>query len=271
MTAATEVVGAGRRWWLYLIASLVALVLVLPILIIVPMSFTDSAMLRFPPTSLSLRWYRSFFGSDVWMEAAGVSLLSATVTMAVATASGTLAAYAAHTVPQSWARVIWLLMMAPLIVPIVLIGVGLYFTFAPLKLTNTVTGIVLGHSMHAVPFVFLTVIGALRQLDMNQPRVAQSLGASPALAFATVTLPQIRLSVAGGAFLAFLSSFDEVVIALFVSGGSVQTLPKLMFNELHQSLDPTIAAISSLSLTAALLFVALRELLVRRGVRIAHA
>ena len=118
----------------------------------------------------------------------------------------------------------------------VLVGIGLFFTYARLGLNNTIPGLVLAHSMHAMPYAFVTMLSALQTYDMNQARVAQSLGASPARAFMTVTLPQLRLSVFAAAFLAFLASFDEVVIALFISGGVIPTLPKMMFQELRMSL-----------------------------------
>ncbi len=142
-----------------------------------------------------------------------------------------------------------------------LLGIGLFFTYARLGLNNTLAGLILAHSMHATPYVFVTVLSALKNFDMNQPRVAQSLGASPVRAFVTVTLPQIKLAVIAAAFLAFLSSFDEVVIALFISGGTIPTLPKLMFTELRMSLDPTITAVSSVMLTLALAILATSQFL----------
>lgn len=244
-------IARGSRAWLYAVAAAVAFFLVLPIVVIVPMSFTDAAFLRFPPPRLSLRWYEAFFGSDRWMEALRTSLVVAFGTVALATPVGTMAAWAVSTTRSRYADLIWLAIMAPLVVPIVLIGISLFFVYAKLGLNATLPGLVLAHAMHAVPYVFVTVLSALQTFDANQPRVAQSLGASPAYAFFTVTLPQIRFSLLAGAFLAFLSSFDEVVIALFISGGQHTTLPKLMFQELRQSLDPTIAAVSSLMIGVA--------------------
>lgn len=260
--ATTAEFGFGwQRLWLYLLGGLIAVFLIAPIVIIVPMSFNDSSLLRFPPTALSLRWYEAFFGSARWMEAAGVSLVTAAGTVALATPAGTLAAYGVHTSSPRVAGLIWAVVMAPLVVPIVLLGIGLFFTYARLGLNNTLAGLILAHSMHATPYVFVTVLSALKNFDMNQPRVAQSLGASPVRAFVTVTLPQIKLAVIAAAFLAFLSSFDEVVIALFISGGTIPTLPKLMFTELRMSLDPTITAVSSVMLTLALAILATSQFL----------
>jgi putative spermidine/putrescine transport system permease protein len=259
-----ETVSAWSRAWLIAIAAAIAFYLVLPILVIVPMSFTDAAFLKFPPPRLSWRWYEAFLGSERWMDALRTSLIVAAGTVAVATPLGTLAAWGVFTSRSRWADLVWLAIMAPLVVPIVLIGISLFFVYARFELNGTLTGLILAHAMHAVPYVFVTVASGLATFDANQPRVAQSLGASPFYAFMTVTLPQIRFSVLAGAFLAFLASFDEVVIALFVSGGEHTTLPKLMFQELRLSLDPTIAAVSSLMLLVALTVLVVSQVLSAR-------
>lgn len=259
-----ELVPTSHRLWLYAVTGVIALFLILPILIIVPMSFSDASLLRFPPADLSLRWYRAFFGSQRWLGAAQTSFIVAVLTVMIATPAGTLAAYGVHTSRGSLGELVWGVVMAPLIVPIVLVGIGLFFTYARLGFNNSISGLVLAHSMHAVPYVFVTMTSALQSYDMNQARVAQSLGAPPAHAFMTVTLPQLRLSVFASAFLAFLASFDEVVIALFISGGIIPTLPKMMFQELRMSLDPTITAVSSMNLVLALLVLAMTQLIARR-------
>lgn len=265
MTAQVETLPERHRFWLYALSGIIGFVLILPILLIVPMSFSDTSLMRFPPQQWSLRWYENFFGTDRWLDAAKVSFIVAFWTVLLATPAGTLAAYAVRTSRRGLSEAIWAIVMAPLVVPIVLLGIGLYFTYAWFGMNNTYFGLVLAHAMHAVPYVFITMHSAFQSFDLNQPRVAQSLGASPIRAFLDVTLPQLRLSLFSAAFLAFLSSFDEVVIALFISGGAIPTLPKMMFTELRMSLDPTISAVSSLMLTLALLvlaftqFVALRQ------------
>jgi putative spermidine/putrescine transport system permease protein len=225
------------------------------------MSFTDGALLKFPPDRWSLRWYRAFLESDRWMEGARASLIVAAGTVAIATPAGTLAAYGVLTASSRVANLIWLAVLAPLVVPIILIAVGLYFVYGRLQWNGSLHGLILAHSMHAVPYVFVTVYSALQSFDLDQPKVAQSLGASPVKAFFTITIPQLKFALLGAAFLAFLSSFDEVVIALFISGPHHQTLPKLMFQELRMALDPTIAAVSSLMLSVALLVLVLTTLL----------
>jgi len=247
-----ETLPERSRLWLYL---------VVPVFLIVPMSFSDASLLRFPPQGWSLRWYRSFFGSDRWMEATRVSFIVAFATVALATPAGTLAAYAVRMSDRWTGQLIWAVVMTPLIVPLVLLGIGLYFTYARLGLNNTYPGLILAHAMHAVPYVFVSMFSALQSFDLNQPRVAQSLGASPLRAFLEITMPQLKLPLFSGAFLAFLASFDEVVIALFIAGGDIPTLPKLMFTELRMSLDPTITAVSSLMLMLAVFVLAVIQLL----------
>ena len=260
-----ETVSQSSRSWLYLMSAVTALFLILPIAMIIPMSFTDAAFLRFPPGQWSFRWYRAFLESEQWRGAARTSIIVALGTVAVATPVGTLAAYGVLTSRSKFANLVWLIVMAPLVVPLVLTAVGLYFLYARLDLNGTWFGLVLAHSMHAVPYVFVTMFSALQGFDLDQPRVAQSLGATPAYAFRTITLPQIKLSLTVAALLAFLSSFDEVVMALFISGGDHVTLPKLMFEDLQFSLDPTIAAASSLMLVVALAVLTVTQLLSKRA------
>jgi len=250
--AREKVPGEPGRLWLYLGAGTAALFLVLPIFLILPMSLSDSTLLRFPPEGLSLRWYEKYWDSFKWQEATRMSLLVACLTTLCAVPAGGLAAYALRVGRFRFADAVWAVIMAPLIVPIVLLGLGLFFVFAMVGLNNSVPGMVIAHTVLAIPFVFVTMSAALRGFDLNQPRVACSLGASPLRAFLTVTLPQLKTPVAISALLAFLASFDEVVIALFISGGRHSTLPKLMFSELRMTIDPTIAAVSSIMICVAL-------------------
>jgi putative spermidine/putrescine transport system permease protein len=136
--------------------------------------------------------------------------------------------------------------LAPIIVPSALIGVGLFMLYAPLGLVNTLTGVVIAHLALALPFVVFTVAAGIEALDPDLERVAQTLGATPARAFWTVTLPQIRVSLLTGAVFAFIISFDESVVALFLTSGANATLPRKMFEHLNEELDPTIAAVAGL-------------------------
>lgn len=236
----------GQRVWLYAVGVLVLLFLVLPTLLVIPMSFSASQYLEFPPREWSLRWYRSYFASASWMQATATSLQAAVLTVVVATPLGTMAAYGLFLARLRIAPLLSALLLAPIVVPVILVGIGVFYAYVKLKLVNTLLGLVLAHSMLAIPVVMMVVNAALKTYDMNQERVARSLGATRWQAFRLVTLPQIRFSVLTGAVLAFLTSFDEIIVSLFVSGGANSTLTRNMFNALRDQVDPTIAAISTL-------------------------
>jgi putative spermidine/putrescine transport system permease protein len=251
----------GSRLWLYLLAAFVLAFLVLPTIIVIPMSFSASQYLEFPPREWSLRWYLNYVNSPAWVQATATSLKAGFLTTLVATPLGTLAAYGFFTARLRGARLVLSLLLTPIIVPVILVGIGVFYAYVRLKLVNTLTGLVLAHSMLAIPLVVMVMNSALKSYDMNQEMVARSLGASRARAFLLVTLPQLRFAVVTSAVLAFLTSFDEVVIAMFVSGGDNSTLTRNMFNALRDQIDPTIAAISTVMIVISSLLVALTQLL----------
>jgi putative spermidine/putrescine transport system permease protein len=236
----------GERLWLYVLAGLVLVFLMLPTLIVIPMSFSESQYLEFPPREWSLRWYRNYFNSTAWMQATATSFKAGILTMFVSTIFGTMAAYGLHTARLGFSGLIFGILLTPIIVPVILVGIGVFYVYVKIRLVNSMAGLVLAHSMLAIPIVIMVVSSALKSFDMNQERVARSLGASRIRAFFLITLPQIRFSVVSGAVLAFLTSFDEVIVSLFVSGGQNSTLTRNMFNALRDQIDPTIAAISTL-------------------------
>jgi putative spermidine/putrescine transport system permease protein len=236
----------GGRLWLYAAAVLVLIFLVVPTLIVIPMSFSGSQYLEFPPRQLSLRWYQSYFASPAWMQATATSLKAGLSTAIVATPLGTMAAYGLLLSRTRHAQWLKMLLLAPMVVPVILVGIGVFYAYVKLHLVNTLAGLVLAHSMLAIPVVMLVVGSALKTFDLNQELVARSLGASRLRAFLSVTLPQIQFSVLTGAVLAFLTSFDEIIVSLFVSGGDNSTLTRNMFNALRDQVDPTIAAISTI-------------------------
>ncbi len=249
----------GARLWLYAIAVIVMVLLVLPTLLVIPMSFSASQYLEFPPREWSLRWYRSYFDSTSWMQATATSLKAAALTTLVATPLATMAAYGLHVSRFRYASGLVVLLLAPMVVPVILIGIGVFYAYVKLKLVNTLLGLVLAHSMLAIPVAMLVIGSGLRTFDMNQELVARSLGASRIRAFLLVTLPQIRFSVLTGAVMAFLTSFDEIIVSLFVSGGDYSTLTRNMFNALRDQVDPTIAAISTLIVVATSLLLAFTQ------------
>ena len=236
----------GNRLWLYVVAAIVMLLLVIPTFIVIPMSFSDSQYLEFPPSNWSGRWYDEYFGSSKWMRATVTSLQVGVLTMLVATPLGTAAAYALFVSGHRAARAVFMLLITPMIVPVILIAIGTFYAFGRVGLNNTITGLVMAHTTLAAPLVMIVITAALRTYDLNQELVARSLGASRLRAFFSVTLPQIKFSVLTAALLSFLTSFDEVIVAIFVSGGSNATLTKHMFAALRDYIDPTIAAISTI-------------------------
>lgn len=235
-----------RRLWLYVYCLMVAVFLLAPIVVVIPMSFSPSEFLEFPPSSLSLRWYHSLFSSPEWTGAAIISLKAAVLTVLVATPLGLAASYGLQYSEMGIAKLIRSALIIPLIVPVIIVAIGVFYLFARLNLVNTLTGLVLAHSVLALPFVIVVVSAGLQRFDLNQELVARSLGASRLKAFLTVTLPQIRPSVMSAALFAFITSFDEVVVALFVSRGPSSTLTRKMFTSLRDQVSPAIAAISTI-------------------------
>ena len=235
-----------NRLWLYIVATIVMLLLVIPTLIVMPMSFSDSQYLEFPPDNWSLRWYVEYFESSKWMRATVTSLQVGILTMLLATPMGVMAAYALFVSGHRASRALFAFLITPMIVPVILIAIGVFYAYGRVGLNNTIFGLVLAHAVLASPLVMIVITSALRNYDLNQERVARSLGATRVKAFFVITLPQIKFSVITSALLAFLTSFDEVIISIFVSGGSNATLTKHMFAALRDFIDPTIAAISTI-------------------------
>ncbi|AGT09783.1 ABC transporter permease [Paracoccus aminophilus] len=242
-----------NRLWLYALTALVLIFLVLPTLVVIPMSFTSANSLAFPPPGWSLRWYENFFGQEKWLSATWVSLRMAFATMVISTAIGTAAAYALHVGRFAGQNPIRGVLIAPLMIPAILLAIGLFFVFARLGLLNTLTGLVLANTLVTLPFVIITMSAGLKSYDMAQEMVARSLGANRLTAFLTVTLPQLKLSLAASALLSFIIAFDEVVLSVFISGGDTATLTKVMFTTLRDDVDPTIAAVSTLLILIATL------------------
>lgn len=255
----------GQRLWLYVFAGVVMLLLVVPTLIVIPMSFSDSQYLEFPPENWSLRWYRNYFGSPEWMQATATSLKAAFLTMLVATPVGVVAAYGLHCCGVRFVKAAYLALITPMMVPVVLVAIGAFYIFVKLSLLYTLTGLVLAHSVLALPLVVIVTGSALKSYDMNQELAARSLGAPRWQAFLTITVPQIRFAIVTAALLAFLTSFDEVVVAMFISGGDNPTLTRNMFNALRDQIDPTIAAISTIMIIITSVMMVLAQVFGRGG------
>ncbi|WP_306113604.1 MULTISPECIES: ABC transporter permease [unclassified Roseovarius] len=250
----------GQRLWLYIFCGITMLLLVTPTLIVIPMSFSDSQYLEFPPEEWSTRWYNHYFGSEEWMRATRTSFTAAILTMLVATPIGVLAAYGLHASKLPYIRAAFVLLITPMMVPVVLVAIGAFYAYVKLKILYTMTGLVLAHTMLAIPLVLIVTGSALKSYDMNQENAARSLGAPRWKAFLTITLPQIRFAVVTSALLSFLTSFDEVVVAMFISGGDNPTLTRNMFNALRDQIDPTIASISTIMIVVTTVMMALAQI-----------
>jgi putative spermidine/putrescine transport system permease protein len=234
--------------------------LALPSMIVIPLSFSSVSYYVFPPPALSLRWYQDFLGSSDWRYALTLSVVIGLVSMVLAMALGTLAAIALARSSFRGKTILYPALLSPLIVPTILIAISLYLWLVRFHIVGSPLAIALGHVVVATPFVVVVVTAALEGLDPNYARAALSLGAHPLVAFVRVTAPIIRPALLSAAFLAFLASFDELLIAYFLSGPDVWTLPIQMFRGLRVSgPSPTIAAVSSLLIVVALLALAIQS------------
>jgi ABC-type Fe3+/spermidine/putrescine transport system ATPase subunit/ABC-type spermidine/putrescine transport system permease subunit II len=246
-------------------AGLVLLFLALPILALLPMSLNAARWLELPPREISLRWYAAFLTDRDWIEATLVSLRVAVGAAALAVLLGTPAGVALAR-GQLPGRAAWrTLALSPVGVPLIVLAVALYHLFGRAGLVGTATGLVLAHALLGTPYVVLSVEAAARAVDVRLERAARSLGADAWQAFRRVTLPLIRAGVLAGGLFAFVASLDEVVMAMFLSGTSAITLPKLMWDSITQDeLNPVVAAVASLQVGVAALAVGAGEWLRRR-------
>jgi putative spermidine/putrescine transport system permease protein len=234
-------------WWALRAACLGVLAfLLLPILVIIPLSFADSSFLVYPIPGWSLRWYENLFTSDDWIRAARNSFIVAPAATVIATVLGTLAAVGLARVNFAFKGVLMSVLIAPMVVPIVVVGVSAYLFFAPLGLADSYAGLIVVHAALGAPFVLTTVLATLQGFNPNLVRASLSLGADPVTTFFRVTLPVIAPGVISGALFAFATSFDEVVVTLFLAGPEQVTLPRQMFTGIRENITPTIAAVATL-------------------------
>lgn len=259
----------GRRHWTVgLLCSVVVLVLVLPTLVVIPVSFSASASFGFPPEELSTRWYANFFDDARWMAALRESLWIAVLTTIVATVVGTAAALGLDRLASRWGVAATRgLLILPVVIPGIVLAVGVYAVFARLGLIGTTAGFVLAHAVVALPFVVVTVGVNLSSLDPRLEQAAAGLGASGWGSFRQVTLPLLAPGIAAGALFAFVTSFDEVVISLFIKSPFKETLPVRMYASMTESIDPTIAAAATLVLALTTVLLVVFGLATRAGAR----
>jgi putative spermidine/putrescine transport system permease protein len=236
-----------------------------PILAYMPLSFNSGGFIYYPLEGYSLRWYVEFFHSQFWIASVLNSLLIGAATTLLATILGTLAALGLWHSKFPGRRFVIALLISPMIVPVVVTAIGIYFVFAPLGLTNTYAGMIAAHTMLASPFVVLTVGATLSTFDSTLLRAAGSLGAGPVAAFRRVMLPLILPGVISGALFAFATSFDEVVVAIFIAGPEQRTLPRQMFTLMNDNISLTITAVATMLTVVSIVLLTVMEALRRRS------
>jgi putative spermidine/putrescine transport system permease protein len=255
-------------WGLRAFAALVCIFLVAPIFAIVPLSFSAGAFLHYPLPGLSLRWYREFFASPFWLPSLWNSLIVGSATTVLATALGTLAALGLWWSKFWGSGAVMAVLVAPMVVPEIIVAVGIYFAFAPVGLTNSYIGLILSHTALATPFVVITVLATLSGFDRTLMHAAASLGAGAITTFRRVTLPLILPGIVTGALFAFAISFDEVIIVLFLAGPDQRTLPRQMFSGINDNISLTITAAATLLIVVAIALMVCVEALRRRSERL---
>ena len=232
------------------LASIVALLayvfLILPSLIVVPMSFGDKDEFLFPPHSLSLYLYKRYFLESTWMQVTLQSLVLGLCTMIAALVLGFGAAYGLDRYHFPGKRAVTLFLLSPIFVPAIVIALGLYLYLGRFHLVGTTPGLIISHTIITMPFVIISVSAGLRHIDRHLETAAMVMGAGRLLIVRKVTLPLLRPALLAGGLFAFLISFDEVVIAYFISNVQTQTLPVKMYSSIHWEISPVLAAVSTL-------------------------
>jgi putative spermidine/putrescine transport system permease protein len=263
-----------ERVWHYLqriLCGLILLYLVLPVLVIIPLSFNKGAFLVYPLAGFSLRWYHDLFSAPEWVRSFRNSMIVAPAATFIAMVLGTLASVGLTRAEFRGKSLIMFVLISPMVVPVVIIGVASYLFFAPLGLDNSYLTLILEHAALGVPFVIITVTATLQGFNHNLTRAAASLGADPLRSFFRVTLPLIAPGVISGALFAFATSFDEVVVTLFLAGPEQATLPRQMFSGIRENLSPTIAAAATLLIAFSIVFLLTLEWLRGRMERLQTA
>ncbi len=220
--------------------------LVLPTLVIVPMSFNATDELVFPPAAFSWRQYETFFSKGDWLSSTWLSLKIAVIAAILSVVVGVGAAYGLARGQFAGRAAIVLFLLSPMLVPVVVVALGLYLYFAMLGLSGSTLPIIVGHTLIAIPFVIITASSALRHIEPNVETAAMIMGASPFQVFYKVVLPLLRPGIIASALFAFLISFDEVVIAYFIGKAGFSTLPVKMFSTIQWDISPVIAAVATL-------------------------
>lgn len=256
-------------------AFLVLAFLMLPILIIVPLSFNaepyftfTDGMLALDPSAYSTRWYTEIFTDLKWTLSIQNSFIIGISSAILATVLGTIAAVGLTSPVMPFKRIITALLISPMIVPLIIIAAGMFFFYTRFDLVGSYTGLIIAHAALGVPFVIITVTATLAGFDRSLYNAAVGMGASPTRAFWDITVPLIRPGVISGGLFAFVTSFDEVVVVLFLAGPEQRTIPRQMFSGLREQINPTILAVATLLILISIALLITLELLRRRSERI---
>lgn len=270
-------VGVGERTWFYtyrVICGLIFFFLIAPIIVIIPLSFNSvpfftftPEMLSLDPAGYSLKWYEDFFTNRNWQGAVKNSFIIAFFATIIATTLGTIAALGLSRAEMPAKSVIMGILISPMIVPLIISAAGMYFFYTKIGLAATHIGIILAHAALGTPFVVITVTATLVGFDQSLIRAAAMLGASPTVTFFKVIVPLILPGVISGALFAFITSFDEVVVILFVGSFEQRTIPWQMFSGIREQISPTILAVATLLVIVSIMLLTSVELLRRRGER----
>ena len=269
--------GAGRVAHRVL-CGLIFTFLLAPILVIVPLGFNaepyftfTEGMLRLDPEAYSLRWYRQVLGDAEWARALANSLAIGAAATLLATVLGTLAALGLSSPAMPARRLVTGLLISPMVTPLIISAAGMFFFYSTLGLSQTHLGLILAHAALGAPFVVVTVSATLSAFDANLTRAAASLGAGPLTTFRRVQLPLIAPGVVSGALFAFATSFDEVVVVLFMAGEGQRTIPRQMWAGVREQISPAMLAVATFLIVFAVLLLCAVEWLRRRSGRPAGA
>lgn len=278
MSALPPYASTGQRIWHYTfrygICGAIFIFLITPILVIIPLSFNaqdfftfTEKMLRFDPEGYSTKHYNDFFTNNDWQLALKNSFRIAPMATLLATVFGTLAAIGLSQPHVPFRRAIMAILISPMIVPLILSAAGMYFFYARINLQGY-WSVVLAHAVLGIPFVIITVTATLVGFDKSLTRAAASLGATPVRTFFKVQMPLIIPGVVSGALFAFITSFDEVVVVLFLGSAKTKTLPWQMFTGLREQLSPTILAVATIMIAISVVMLTVLELIRRRSERL---
>ncbi|NRA86581.1 MAG: ABC transporter permease [Rhizobiales bacterium] len=256
-------------------ANLVLAFLILPILVIIPLSFNvepyftfTEGMVTFDPDAYSLRWYEGMINDPNWRLAIKNSLIIGVFATLIATILGTMAAVGLSSKNMPYKRLVMALLLSPMIVPLIIIAAGMFFFYAKFGLAGNYAGLIIAHAVLGIPFVIITVTATLTSFDRSLYFAGLSMGASPLKSFFDIVVPMIRPGVISGAMFAFVTSFDEVVVVLFLAGPGQRTIPRQMFSGLREQINPTILAVATVLIAIAVMFLITLELLRRRSDRL---